>query len=278
MKRLLIILSAIVLLAGCRKDAPVDASVTMTYTLVPEVSFHVKGETQTPAISPHINTLSCLVYHLKNGEYEHIHALSLFVDLTDPSNIDNTGNIKVPVKLFKDQTYRLIFVAQHAIKSEQRTDSYVYNINNGVMRVNERADITSGDQLEAFAYVEVVTPTNASQSKHITLDRIVSQVNIGTSKESLPTTLKAEVAGTPLSYDIVNNTCSDETTTLTFDSLNVPGDEMIVSENKYNRLTTLYFLGSNKIDITLTKNTEETFTINQVSTKVNYKTNIAGNI
>lgn len=277
MKRLLIILFAIVLLAGCQKESAVDTSATVTYTLVPDVKFDVKSEGESPIVSSSVNSLSCLVYHFKNGNYEYIPEMSLFVDIIDPFDI------KVPVKLFKDQKYRLIFVAQHAIKSAQRTVSYAYTISDGIMSVNEMATITTGDQLEAFAYVDdEVCPSNSSESKRITLERIVSQVNLSTStsKENLPTSLNVSVSGTPSSYDIVNNNYSDETTTLTFSNISVPGDEVSVSGNEYRRLSTLYFLGSNQIDLTLTRNTEdqESFTINKVNTKVNYKTNIAGNI
>ena len=206
--------------------------------------------------------------------------MSRFVEITDHTDITD---ITVHVKLFKDQRYRLIFVAQHAIKTPQRTISYAYTINDGIMKVNEDAVITSGTQLEAFAFVDNdVTPLSSSENKKITLDRIVSQVNIGTlrSKEDMPSVLKVAVSQTPVSYDLVNNKYSDDTTTLTFDNIIVPGDEITVSETKYNRLTTLHFLGNNEIDIVLTPNNEdqETFTINRVNTKVNYKTNIVGNI
>lgn len=273
MYRILIILSSIVLLAtSCQKETSIDSPATLTYTVVPQVSFDVKsgGEGTTA-----VNSLSCHVYHYKNDSYEYIPEMSVFEDITDPNNI------KVSVKLFKDQKYRLIFVAQHCIKSESRTISYTYNITNGIMRVNEAANITSGDQLEAFAYVDEVSPAAVEASKDIVLNRIVSQINIGTSTavSSLPSSLKVEVSGTPESYDLVNNCCND-ITELTFNNISVAGDKLTVSNTDYTRLTTLYFLGSNKIDLSLTSNTEdpETFTIENVDTKVNYKTNIVGNI
>ena len=246
----------------------------LTYTLRPDVQFEVKSE----GGSASVNTLSCLVYHFKNGGYEYVPELSRFVDLTDPSNIDKDGNINVPVKLFKDQTYRLIFVAQHAIRTAKGTASYVYTVKDGVMSVNTNADITSGDQLEAFAFVDDAVRPTGVESKHITLGRVVSQVNIGTSQDNLPSSLKVTASNVPASFDLVNNTCSNETATLSFDNISVAGDKMIVSETEYNRLTTLHFLGSNKIDITLSAEGKETVTIKQVDTKVNYKTNIAGNI
>ena len=246
----------------------------MTYTLRPDVQFEVKSLESQSAV----NTLSCLVYHFMNGGYEYVPELSLFVDLTDSSNLDNDGNINVPVKLFKDQQYRLIFVAQHAIKPAVGTASYIYTVKDGVMSVNTDADITSGEQLEAFAFVDDAVRPTGVESKHITLGRVVSQVNIATSQDNLPSSLKVTASNVPASFDLVNNTSFDETTTLTFDNISVAGDKMIVSATEYNRLTTLYFLGSNKIDITLSAEGKETFTIKQVDTKVNYKTNIAGNI
>jgi hypothetical protein len=60
----------------------------------------------------------------------------------------------------------------------------------------------------------------------------------------------------------------------------VPGDQITVSGTAYNRLATLYCLGSNKLALTLTNadSAEGTFSITNVSTQVNYKTNIVGNI
>ena len=265
-----------ILLAACQKDVVVNSAqeALMTYTLRPDVQFEVKAE----GGSTSVNTLSCLVYHFKNGGYEYIPELSRFVDLTDSSNIDDDGDINVSVKLFKDQTYRLIFVAQHAIRTVEGTASYVYTVMDGVMSVNTNADITSGDQLEAFAFVDDAVRPTGVESRHITLDRVVSQVNIGTSQDNLPRSLRVTASEVPASFNLVNNTSSDETTTLSFDNISVAGDKMIVSETEYNRLTTLHFLGSNKIDITLTAEGKETFAIKQVDTKVNYKTNIAGNI
>lgn len=276
--RQLTIISFFLLLTvlGCQRVEVVGVPqvALMTYTLRQDIEFEVKSDVQTTAV----NTLSCLVYHFMNGGYEYVPELSLFVDLTDPSNIDNAGNINVSVKLFKDQQYRLIFVAQHLIDTAEGTSNYVYTVNDGVMSVNPNAEITSGEQLEAFAFVDDAVKPTGVESKHITLDRVVSQVNICSSQNTLPSSLNVTVSGMPTSYDLVNDICSNETTTLTFGNIGVPGDKMSVSETEYNRLTTLHFLGSNKIDITLTAEGRETFTINQVDTKVNYKTNIAGNL
>lgn len=261
---------------GCQKAGVVDTAqeALMTYTLRQDVQFEVKSDARSTAV----NTLSCLVYHFINGGYEYVPELSLFVDLTDPANIDNAGNIYLPVKLFKDQQYRLIFVAQHTIRTDEGTESYVYTVDDGVMSVNSDANITSGEQLEAFAFVDDAVKPTGAESKHITLDRVVSQVNIGTSQDNLPRILDVTVSGTPTSYDLVNNIYSAETATLSFNNIGVPGDEMSISETEYKRLTTLHFLGSNKIDITLTAEGRETFTMSQVDTEVNYKTNIAGNL
>ena len=273
MYRTLIILLSVFLLASCQKDSYVDAPATLIYTIVPDVTFEVKSA----AASTSVNTLWYGVYHKKNdGTYVYVNDMSDFVEITDPSNIE------VPITLINDQEYKLVFVAQHRFQSQQRTDSYAYTVQSesGMMSVNTSAPFTSGDQLEAFAFVDEVGPVTGNENRKITLDRIVSQVNVGTSAPTLPASLKVKVSGIPASYDIFNMTFSEESTQLAFDNIAVEGEVMNVSGKDYTRLTTLYFLGSNKINLTLTNAADEEryITINDIDTQVNYKTNIAGNI
>lgn len=277
MKKIIIILSALLLLASCQKESHVPApeETVVTYTVQTPVEFEVKsGEN---GAGSEINALWYGVYHKKgDGSYVYIPEVSDFVEeITDPLNI------KVSIKLFKEQEYRLVFVAQHCISSVQRNLSYVYTItDDGVMSVNQNAPITSGDQLEAFVYVDDVELLIGNEVKDITLNRIVSQVNICTSSETLPEKLNVSVSGTPESYNLFTGSFSEKTVDLAFENLNVPGDDMTVSNNSYKRLTTLYFLGNNKIDITVSDaaDNENSTSISQIDNKVNYKTNIAGNI
>lgn len=282
MKRLLNILFAIVLLApSCQKDAPVDASVTVTYTLVPEVSFHVKsGDETTPAATPTVNSLSYRVYHRKmkaDGTYyyDYIEEMGAYVEITDASDIH------VPITLIKDQYYKLVFIAQHRFDSRNAQTTYAYTVSEGgIMSVNTEAQFTSGDQLEAFAFVDEVGPITGNENRNARLHRVVSQVNIGTSANDLPAALDIAVSGAPAEYDILNNVYSDSSNELNFRFAVPPSGKISVSGIEYNSLATLYCLGSNDLALTLTNadSADDTFSISNVATKVNYKTNIVGNI
>ena len=291
MYRTLIIFTSLILLAAsCQKETCVDTPVTLTYTIVPEVSFMVKsGEEAAPAVNPAVNSLSYRVYHKKVDEngtpyYDYIEEMGAYVA------IDNASDIRVPITLIKDQEYKLVFIAQHRFESQQRPTGYAYTITDDdtssspscTMSVNTDAPFTSGDQLEAFAFVDTVGPITGNENRKITLRRVVSQVNIGTSSDNFPSSLNIAVSGAAASYDIFNGEYSDNTSDLNFAGIDVPKDDKItVSGTSYNRLATLYCLGSNKLSITMTCDPSSsfgTFSIESVPTQVNYKTNIIGNI
>lgn len=284
MKRLLIILTSLILLAAsCQKETCVDTPATLTYTIVPDVSFVVKSGEEAPAsVNPAVNSLSYMVYHKKvddNGVeyYDYIPEMGAYVAINDASDI------RVPITLIKDQEYKLVFIAQHRFESQQRTTGYAYNVTeDGIMSVNPQALFTSGDQLEAFTYIDKVGPITGNENRKIKLNRVVSQVNIGTSSGDLPSKLDIAVSGAAASYDIFNNVYldSDANAELTLTDITVPGDKIKVSGTEYNRLATLYCLGSNSLALTLTNadSADDTFSITNVATQVNYKTNIVGNI
>ena len=281
MKRLLIILASLILLAAsCQKESCVDTPATLTYTIVPDVSFVVKSGEEAPAsVNPAVNSLSYMVYHKKvddNGVeyYDYIPEMGAYVP------IDNASDIRVPITLIKDQEYKLVFIAQHRFESQQRTTGYAYNVTEkGIMSVNHQALFTSGDQLEAFTYIDKVGPITGNENRSIKLNRVVSQVNIGTASNHLPSALNIEVSGAADSYDILNNVYSDSSNELNF-GFAVPSGKISVSDKDYNCLATLYCLGSNSLALTLTNadSADDTFSISNVATKVNYKTNIVGNI
>lgn len=245
----------------------------MTYTLRPDIQFEVKSAARSAS---KINVLWYGVYHKNaDGLYVYMRDMSAYVEIVD------TSDIKVPIALFKDQEYRLVFVAQHCIQSAQRSLSYVYTVTeNGLMSVNHTAPITSGEQLEAFVYVDEVGPINGNESRDMTLSRIVSQVNIGTSADVLPNNLNITVSGVPAAYDIFNGIFSEDKIDLEFEGIGVSRETMNVNSTDYTKLATLYLLGSNRISLTVSdsSDTGKSTTISNVETKVNYKTNIAGNI
>ena len=281
MYRILIILSSIVLLAtSCQKETRIDTPATLTYTVVPEVSFDVKSGEEVATINSEVNILSYLVYHKKeNGEFVYVREMGDFV------KISGTSNINVPITLIKDQTYKLVFIAQHRFESNQRTDCYAYTYNNtyGTMAVNPSAPFANGDQLEAYVFVDEVGPITGNENRNATLRRIVSQINIGTSAATYPEHLNIAVTGAASSYNVFEGTYAEDASSVNINNIKTPAsgtDKIKVSKVDYNRLATIYCLGSNKLGLTLTNtaDAQNNFTINNVSTQVNYKTNIVGNI
>jgi hypothetical protein len=249
---------------------------------VPQVSFDIKSGTETinTEVNTEVNSISYLVYHKKidaQGQpyYEYIEEMGSYKPIDDPTQIS------VPITLIKDQEYKLVFIAQHRFESQNRTTAYAYTVTpEGKMSVNTEAPFTSGDQLEAFAYVDEVGPITGNENRNITLDRVVSQVNIGTSANDLPAALNIAVSGAAAEYDILNNVYSDSSNELNFRFAVPPSGKISVSGTEYNSLATLYCLGSNSLALTLTNadSADDTFSISNVATKVNYKTNIVGNI
>lgn len=290
MYRILIILSSIVLLAtSCQKETSIDSPATLTYTVVPQVSFDIKSGTETinTEVNTEVNSISYLVYHKKinaQGQpyYEYIEEMGSYKPIDDPTQI------RVPITLIKDQEYKLVFIAQHRFKSQQRTESYAYTYNSisKEMSVNTSAPFTNGDQLEAYVYVDEVGPITGNENRKITLNRIVSQINIGTNATTYPEKLNIKVTGAPASYNVFEGTYAAPSAESELDLYNIATpaaddqDQIKVSSIIYNRLATLYCLGNNKLTLTLTnvQNAADNFTINNVSTQVNYKTNIVGNI
>lgn len=289
MYRILIILSSIVLLAtSCQKETSIDSPATLTYTVVPQVSFDVKSGTETinTEINTEVNSISYLVYHKKidaQGQpyYDYIEEMGSYKPIDDPTQIS------VPITLIKDQEYKLVFIAQHRFKSQQGTESYAYTYNSisKEMSVNPDAPFTNGDQLEAYVYVDKVGQITGNENRKITLNRIVSQINIGTNATTYPEKLDITVTGAPASYNVFEGTYAAPSTESELDLYNIATpasgtDKIKVSNIDYNRLATLYCLGNNKLTLTLTNTEDPTddFTISNVSTQVNYKTNIVGNI
>ena len=179
----------------------------------------------------------------------------------------------------------LVFIAQHRFQSQQRTESYAYTYNNGIMSVNPSAPFTNGEQLEAYVFVDEVGPITGNENRNATLRRIVSQINIGTSAATYPKHLNIAVTGAAASYNVFEGTYAAATEQSTIlRNIATPAadsqDQIKVSSVNYNRLATLYCLGNNKLGLTLTNtaDAQNNFTINNVSTQVNYKTNIVGNI
>jgi hypothetical protein len=292
MKRLFIIFFSMILLAACQKDVVVDggSASTLTYSLSTGVSFEVKGTVSDPGEvsdpaevtggASKINVLWYGVYHKKSdGTYSYMSDMSAFVEVTDPNSI------QVPITLITGQEYELVFVAQHRILSANDDHTYMYTISDdAVMSRNPSAAVTSGEQLDVFVFVDKVGPIVGNITKSITLERPVAQINVGTSAGASAgsvygpgiSNIDVDFSNVPQSYDIRTRTYSG-TTSLSFENLPISAAPIKVGNIDYTSLTTLYILGGNRVDMTISSDSNHK-TISNIATAPNYKTNVVGNI
>jgi hypothetical protein len=292
MKRLFIIFFSVILLAACQKDVVVDggSASTLTYSLSTGVSFEVKGTVSDPAAvtdpaavsggASKINVLWYGVYHKKSdGTYSYMSDMSAFVEVTDPNSI------QVPITLITGQEYELVFVAQHRILSANDDHTYMYTISDdAVMSRNPSAAVTSGEQLDVFVFVDKVGPIVGNITKSITLERPVAQINVATSAGASAGSvygpgishIDVEFSNVPQSYDIRSRAYSG-TTSLSFNNLPISAAPIKVGNIDYTSLTTLYILGGNRVDMTISSDSNQK-TISNIATAPNYKTNVVGSI
>ena len=282
--RRLTIISFFLLLTGlgCQEVISVDGGepATLTYSVSTSVSFEVKSgadgsdgsEGSVPGNASEINVLWYGVYHKKaDGTYKYMSDMSAFVEVADPNSI------QVPITLINGQEYELVFVAQHRILADDDEHTYMYTISDdAVMSRNPSAALTSGEQLDVFVFVDRVGPVVGSISKSITLERPVAQINVGTSVATLPTDLDISFENVPESYDIRTRTFTG-TLSQSFDNLPISGDPIKVDNIDYTSLTTLYILGGNRVNMTISCDSNQK-TITNIATAPNFKTNIVGNI
>ena len=260
MKRIIIILSAIVLLAACQKENRIQepALSTVTYSVAAPVEF----ETKATGDASRINVLWYGVYHKKeNGEFKYMSDMSAFVDVTDPSSI------QVPITLINNQVYRLVFVAQH--KSDGK---YVYNIGeDGVMTLNPDAEVTDGEQLDAFVYWEETVVITQGYNKEIKLSRPLAQINVGTTAQTSPASVDIKVKGVAASYDIFSGAYSQDVTDMELKNLACSGSQLAV----------FYVIPpvDGKVDLEIAMDQgAEPISVAGLDVAPNFKTNLIGNI
>ena len=272
MKNITIILSALFLLISCQKESRIETSekTVVTYEVQAPVEFEIKSTGSGQGSS--VNALWYGVYHKKqNNEYVYMSDMSAHVAVTDASK-----KISVPITLFKDQEYKIIFVAQHiettVSASGAESNCYTYTVNEqGLMSLNPKARITDGEQLDAFVYWEETGVVKNDYKKDIELSRPLAQINISTTASTRPTTVDVKIKGTAQSYNIFTGTYSDSVNDIEFKGLTCNGEQ----------LATVYFIPpvSGKVDMEITlAQGAQPLTINSLSVAPNFKTNVTGNI
>ena len=278
MKKILHILTALVLLASCQKDNAVQShdKAVATFEVQTPFEFEIKSTTGSGTGSK-INALWYGVYHKKaDGRFVYMSDMSDFVQVTD------INDISVPITLFKDQEYKIIFVAQHieAVASVDGNVSncYTYIINeNGQMSLNPSAVITDGEQLDAFVYWEQTGVIKNDYKKEIELERPLAQINISTTAAEKPSKIDIAVSGTAASYNIFEETYSQTTanpvsfTGLRFNDASQVTVYVLPAGNSVGLDMTMYYGAGSEAVI-------KTLQVQNVSVAPNYKTNVTGNI
>ena len=274
MKKILFILFAIALVVSCQKNGGEDAAGTsvVTYTVEAPVEFEIKSSASGEGEK--VNALWYGVYHKKStGHFEYMNDMSAYVQIGDA-----TKKISVPIVLFKDQEYKIIFVAQHietvASADGLSNNCYTYIINeNGLMSFNPKAQVKHGEEMDAFVYWEETGVIKNDYKKEITLTRPVAQINISTSAAKKASKIDVKVSGTAKSYNVFEKTYSADKTQVSVKGLACSGSQ----------LTTLYILPSgNYVDLDMTlhypDSTTKTLAVPHVEVAPNFKTIVSGNI
>jgi hypothetical protein len=264
MKKILYIFTALILLASCQKDNAVQShdKAVATFEVQTPFEFEIKSTTGSGTGSK-INALWYGVYHKKaDGRFVYMSDMSDFVQVTD------IKDISVPITLFKDQEYKIAFIAQH--RSDKGVYTYILKDGQTVlsedqfaeMVLNPKAEIANGEQLDAFVYWEKTGVIKHDNKKEITLSRPLAQINITTTATTKPASIDVTVkSGTTQIANFAGLACSGE------------------------HLATVYIFppASGKVTLDLTKYDADgqqigTKNIPDVSVAKNFKTNIQGEI
>ena len=254
----------------------------LTYTVSAPFEFEIKSSTNGQGSQ--INALWYGVYHKKVNEngaeyYDYIEEMGAYVPVDNASR-----EISVPITLFKDQEYKIIFVAQH-VKAVPSVDGnvsnrYTYIVNeSGHMSLNPDAVITDGEQLDgeqldAFVYWEATGIIKNSYKKKIELTRPLAQINVSSSVSELPTSIDLAVAGTAASYNIFDGQYAGPTS----ESISFNG--LVCNEEN---LAAIYVLpAGNSVTLDMTMHypggTTKTKQVENIPVAPNYRTNVTGNI
>ena len=198
------------------------------------------------------------------------------------------GKAVCPVTMMREQSYRIVFVAQHY---DQVTDGestvlqpiYTPDAEKHLIEMPDAAVANSGIY-DAFYAVDEIDNYDGKDVEPVTLKRLTAQVNFLTSTEDwnaasdlsmTPTHSSVEVEGLSRSFDLLTGTPSVETVEqpVTYERSQIPGNEHIAS---------FFCFASDVIKVTLDLYTSDngvsnrTIVVDNVPVKSNMKTNIKG--
>lgn len=198
------------------EDVVADNEVTVEY----RVSYdHVtKADIGTGAA---VNYVAYAVYLKQENVYTH-------VSTYQPVAFTN-GNAVCPVVLAKDQTYRIVFVAQHY---ESNVSSYQVNFREKKLEMPQTA-IANSENYDLFYKVSDIVDFKGHQPEPVELKRIVAQVNLFCSQENwneaytaghAPQYSDITIKRVPANFNLMDGTVSSNTITVTYSKSTVPGN------------------------------------------------------
>lgn len=195
------------------------------------------------------------------------------------------GKAICPVTMVRDQSYKVVFVAQHyKVDGEAKTPAYAVDAMNAVLQMPLTAEANS-DNYDVFCYVEeVIDYQGATGAKPVTLTRKVAQVNYFCTSEDAaaaatlgmtPTASEIVLTGVPESYDIISGQPSVNTVEVTYAKTDLTGDTNLLG-------TAFCFAGDNLTNAELKLYKDDVLTttldVDNLPVEINKRTNITGAI
>lgn len=194
------------------------------------------------------------------------------------------GKALCPVTMVRDQSYKVVFVAQHYdVQGSVKTSVYAVDAANATLAMPVSAAANS-DNYDLFCFVDEVNDYQGdTDAKPVKLTRKVAQVNYLCTAEDAaaaaaldmtPTASSITLTGVPASYDLLSGQVSDNTVTVTYAKAALTSDP--------NLLGTAFCLAGDNLatKLELYKGDVLTTTLDVASVPVglNKRTNITGAI
>lgn len=194
------------------------------------------------------------------------------------------GKALCPVKMTIDQSYKVLFVAQHyEADAAGKTPTYPIDAPDATVSMPVNA-VAGSENYDIFAAVDTVMHFNGSAPKSVSLKRIVSMVNFFSTEDAWnslvqkPAYCSLSISGVPAQYNLLSGTPSNRKVTVSYQMA------PIVSETD-RFLASAYCLPSgSSVDATLDfyADSQSPYYYSQIITSIplerNKKTQVTGNI
>ena len=225
------------------------------------------------------------------GEYDLYYEVYRTADVTElqsanllfEKKVEMQGNqTTLTLDLLNDQSYTILFWA-----NKKGVDYFDLS---DLRKVTVKQATSNNNDRDAFCGKDVLVNFDAADSKTVQLTRPFAQLNIATvvpaeaeiGYDITPKYSFVKVSDIPVTYNVSNGTVTGDTE-VSFDKNTVPtGKKVTVNTDEYNLVAMNYVLvpaGNVSVYYEIeTENGTVKNTINNVPLKVNYRTNIIGNL